>query len=77
MARMLLVILIGERAAVFTLAGAGGGTGGGIADGVGSNANFNIPHGVAVDANGHILVADTNNRRIRIMKPVAGMFLPA
>jgi sugar lactone lactonase YvrE len=34
-------------------------------DGVGNQARFNAPGGVAVDGNGQIWVADTNNHRIR------------
>ena len=37
----------------------------GSADGIGSAASFNSPHGVAVDSGGNIYVADINNQNIR------------
>jgi sugar lactone lactonase YvrE len=51
---------------VVTLAG---GTSPGSADGVGTQASFNAPRGLAVDSNGIIYVADTNNDDIREIKP--------
>jgi sugar lactone lactonase YvrE len=48
---------------VTTLAGAAGQTG--SADGPGADARFNYPEGVAVDSNGNVYVADTNNSTIR------------
>jgi streptogramin lyase len=51
---------------VTTLAGA---SGGGYADGPGSVARFNKPHGVAVDAAGNVYVADYGNHRIRLVAP--------
>jgi len=47
---------------VSTLAGSGAQ---GFADGPGTTAKFNNPHGVAVDAAGVVYVADTVNNRIR------------
>jgi hypothetical protein len=40
---------------------------GGSADGVGSEAQFNQPSGVAVDINGNVFVADTANSEIRMV----------
>lgn len=51
---------------VTTLAGSGAR---GKADGVGAEASFLFPYGVAVDANGVIYVADTNNYLIRKITP--------
>ena len=41
----------------------------GSADGAGAKASFNLPNGVAVDANENLYVADTNNNTIRIITP--------
>lgn len=49
--------------AVSTLAGSPGLIG--SADGIGSSARFNSPNAIAVDANGNVYVADTNNHTIR------------
>jgi len=48
---------------VSTLAGMAGVAG--FADGVGTNAQFNLPQGITVDAAGNVYVADTNNSTIR------------
>lgn len=48
---------------VTTLAGSAGVRG--SADGTGSGASFNLPSGIAVDANGLVWVADTGNDLIR------------
>ena len=47
---------------VSTLAGSGTGT---WADGLGAAAHFSEPHGVSVDSNGALYVADSTNHRIR------------
>ncbi len=62
---MVLVMLNGERAVVFTLAGGASGTNGAFADAVGTNAGFNNPFGVAVDASGNVFVGDFSNQCIR------------
>jgi hypothetical protein len=61
---MLMVVLI-EHAVVSTLAGGVGGTNGAYVDASGTNAGFNRPYGVAVDASGNVFVADMNNHCIR------------
>ena len=55
---------------VSTLAGGfGGHDGGGSVDGVGRQARFNYPHGIAVDLNGVIYVADQGNATVRKITP--------
>eukprot|EP00613_Pedinella_sp_CCMP2098_P022885 CAMPEP_0171685226 /NCGR_PEP_ID=MMETSP0991-20121206/2137_1 /TAXON_ID=483369 /ORGANISM="non described non described, Strain CCMP2098" /LENGTH=542 /DNA_ID=CAMNT_0012272863 /DNA_START=179 /DNA_END=1807 /DNA_ORIENTATION=- len=49
---------------VTTLAGSGVA---GFADGPGMQAMFDFPRRVAIDRNGNVIVADTNNNRIRIV----------
>jgi sugar lactone lactonase YvrE len=48
---------------VSTFAGTAGSSG--SEDGSGAAARFNNPHGIAIDSNGHIYVADTANHTIR------------
>lgn len=48
---------------VTTLAGTAGQIG--SADGMGANAAFSLPHGIAVDGAGNVYVADTGNHNIR------------
>jgi hypothetical protein len=51
---------------VVTVAGCGTG---GFTDGVGSEARFAHPSGVAVDAHGYVYVADTDNHAVRRLSP--------
>ncbi len=55
-------IRLSNAAFVETIAGAGSS---GLADGVGSEARFSYPQGLAADRWGNLLVADTVNHRIR------------
>ncbi len=57
---------VSPAGAVTTLAGS---TASGFADGTGSAASFNGPYGIAVDAIGHVYVADTFNSAIRRISP--------
>ncbi len=41
----------------------------GFADGIGTEAQFNLPFGVAVDSEGNVYVADLDNHRIRKITP--------
>ena len=54
-----------ENGAVSTLAGSEQG----FADGAGISAKFDTPCGLAATADGVIIVADSNNRRLRIVEP--------
>jgi hypothetical protein len=58
-------------AVVTSLAGSGNRA---FADGVGTQASFNLPYSVAVDASGNVFVADANNHRIRVIFPTGGTF---
>jgi sugar lactone lactonase YvrE len=55
------VRVIASDGTVFTLAGGDSG----MRDGPGATAQFNSPSGIALDAHGTLLVADTANNRIR------------
>ena len=52
--------------AVSTLSGSGAT---GYADGPGTTAAFNVPQGVAVDSAGNVLVADSTNCMVRMIRP--------
>lgn len=52
---------------VTTMAGSAGQSG--STDGTGSDARFNYPKGLAIDAAGNVLVADTGNHTIRRINP--------
>ena len=47
----------------------------GSADGVGSNAQFNVPSGVCTDSAGDILVANYGGNRIRRINSAGFCFL--
>jgi sugar lactone lactonase YvrE len=53
----------------FTFTTLAGNAGYGSADGVGTSARFDFPEGVAVDGNGNVYVADTENSMIRKITP--------
>ena len=55
---------------VTTLAGNGSGT---FADGTGTAASFCAPQGLSITPTGMIVLADTNNHRIRLVNPVTGV----
>ncbi|HXI11483.1 MAG TPA: NHL repeat-containing protein [Thermoanaerobaculia bacterium] len=57
--------------AVTTLAGLA--ESGGSTDGIGSEARFNSPRGVAIDSSGNVYVADTNNYTIRKITPAGAV----
>jgi mucin-19 len=56
---------------VSTFAGRAGESG--TADGVGPNARFNSPHGLAIDRAGNLYVADTDNHLIREISPAGAV----
>jgi hypothetical protein len=65
-----MVELTGARAVVSTLAGSGNPT---FADASGTNAAFDRPWGVAVDASGNMIVSDQSNQRSRKVTAGGGM----
>jgi DNA-binding beta-propeller fold protein YncE len=58
--------MITSQGQVSTLAGTGEK---GHRDGEGTFARFNSPNGIAVDGGGNVIVADTDNHRIRMITP--------
>ena len=54
------------------MAGGVAGTNGAWIDGAGTAAAFNGLYGVALDASGNVLVADTLNNRVRRVTPSGG-----
>src|SRR5207253_10647639 len=62
--RILKIALSGTTNHVVSTIG-GGAPGMGSADGAGSAALFSSPHGIGVDAQGNVYVADTGNNTIR------------
>ena len=63
-----LIRKISPEGVVSTLAG--NGTAGTIVNGTAATATFSSPTGVAVDASGHVYVADINAHHIRKISPV-------
>ncbi len=61
---------INSAGVVTTLAGSGAT---GVADGLGTSAQFNGPEDVAVDSSGNVYVADTGNNRIRKINLASGV----
>ncbi len=69
---MCVLVFVGKRAVVSTLAGGISGTTGVFANAVGSNAGFSRPFSLAVDASGNVFVADSVNNCIRKVTPGGG-----
>jgi hypothetical protein len=68
----LIMVLTGERSVVSTLAGGVNGTNAAYSDASGTNAGFNLPRGLAVDASGNVFVVDYLNHCIRKVTPGGG-----
>jgi len=62
---------VGTNWVVTTLAGKAGHPG--LLNGMGTNAEFDYPNGVAVDTNGNVYVADTANAAIRKVTPAGAV----
>ena len=60
------IVKVQPHGVMITLAGS---SNDGYADGAGNSASFYSPYGVAVDAGGNVIVADTGNHRIRKVTP--------
>jgi len=65
---------ITKQGIVISLAGTGAA---GYADGMGSEAKFNNPNGVALDSDGNLYVADYSNNRVRKVTPQGVVFTVA
>ena len=63
------VVKITPAGVYSVLAGPGGITSNGYADGTGSAARFNSPKGSCLDSTGNLFIADTANNRIRKVTP--------
>src|SRR5471032_1340058 len=66
---ILLSFGVSARAQTFAFTTLAGRASSGSNDGVGSDARFNAPQGIAVDVNGVLYVADTENHVIRKITP--------
>src|SRR6266702_836158 len=62
------ISMLGANRVVSTVAGLAGETG--SADGTNSDARFDHPNGVTVDASGNLFIADHYNQTIRKISPV-------
>ena len=62
-----LIQKITPKGEVLTLAGSAGFTG--STDGMGTNATFNYPSGLAIDTSGNIYVSESSNNKIRKITP--------
>ena len=51
--------------------GGGSGTVFGNVNGVGTNACFSSPYGIAVDTTGNIIVSDSGSNNVRVLKPIS------
>jgi uncharacterized protein (TIGR03437 family) len=65
---------VGLDGTITTIAGNGNPTFGGD-DGPAVSASVWAPHGIAVDSSGNVYIADTENNRIRVIKPVTPAIL--
>jgi hypothetical protein len=69
---VVIMVMNGDLAVVSTFAGGVNGTNGAYVDASGTNAGFNYPVGVVVDASGNVFVGDRYNQRIRKMTADGG-----
>jgi len=60
---------------IYTVAGTGTGFGGFSGDGgPAASAELSVPEGVTVDGSGNLVIADTNNNRVRVAAAATGTF---